>query len=161
MTSKHRDSGFVQHDHQKMMNWPCVQRFGRLLPLSTHANRFSNRYVQRLCIDTRKSQLAKKIGNAFLEKLMSTAAIFEDPSTSGDEKRGTHNRNTGRLTVNLPANLIEELKQLSEMEHVSMTELIRRAISAEKFLRTQSEEGNQILILEKNQTKPSKVVVFR
>lgn len=89
------------------------------------------------------------------------AAVFENSSTVRDERLATQSRSIGRLTVNLPANLIEELKQLSEIEHVSLTEIVRRAISAEKFLRTQSAEGNQILILEKDQTKPSKVVVFR
>ncbi len=70
-------------------------------------------------------------------------------------------QSTTRLSVNLPTAIMEELKELSRIEGVSLTEIVRRAISAEKFLRQQVEEGNKLLVLEKGQTKPSRVVVFR
>lgn len=70
-------------------------------------------------------------------------------------------QSTARLSVNLPTAIMEELKDLSRIEGVSLTEIVRRAISAEKFLRQQAEEGNKILVLEKGQSKPSRVVVFR
>lgn len=66
-----------------------------------------------------------------------------------------------RLSVNLPTAIMEELKELSRVEGVSLTEIVRRAISAERFLREQVEEGNKLLVLEKGQSKPSRVVVFR
>lgn len=68
---------------------------------------------------------------------------------------------TGRLTVNIPQTLLDELKVLADEESVTLTEIVRRAISAERFLRGHVEAGNQLLILEKDQTKPSRVVVFR
>lgn len=70
-------------------------------------------------------------------------------------------QSTTRLSVNLPTAIMEELKDLSRIEGVSLTEIVRRAISAEKFLRQQVEEGNKLLVLEKGQSKPSRVVVFR
>lgn len=70
-------------------------------------------------------------------------------------------QSTTRLSVNLPTAIMEELKELSRIEGVSLTEIVRRAISAEKFLRQQVEEGNKLLVLEKGQSKPSRVVVFR
>jgi len=69
--------------------------------------------------------------------------------------------NMSRLSVNLPVSIMEELKDLSKNEGVSVTEIVRRALSAEKFLRHQVEEGHKLLVLEKGQTKPSRVVVFR
>lgn len=70
-------------------------------------------------------------------------------------------QSTTRLSVNLPTAIMDELKDLSRIEGVSLTEIVRRAISAEKFLRQQVEEGNKLLVLEKGQSKPSRVVVFR
>lgn len=82
-----------------------------------------------------------------------------------NEKAVTDNQklepNMARLSVNLPLSIMEELKDLSKNEGISVTEIVRRALSAEKFLRCQVDEGNKLLVLEKGQTKPSRVVVFR
>jgi predicted transcriptional regulator len=66
-----------------------------------------------------------------------------------------------RLTVNLPPALVEELKRLAEEEGVTMTEIIRRSLSAESFLRNNINAGNKLLIQEKGQDTPSRVVIFR
>lgn len=65
-----------------------------------------------------------------------------------------------RLTVNLPTEILDELKELAEQECVSMTEIIRRSVKAEKFLRKEIEAGNKILIQEKGESMPSRIVVF-
>ena len=86
-------------------------------------------------------------------------AIFEHEAVIAEEQKTE--QNMSRLSVNLPTAIMEELKSLSRAEGVSLTEIVRRAISAEKFLRQQVDEGNKLLVLERGQTKPSRVVVFR
>jgi hypothetical protein len=65
---------------------------------------------------------------------------------------------TARLTLNIPVSVAKDLKQLASIEQTTVTEIIRRAISAEKFLREQTQIGNEVLILEKNTKKPTRVV---
>lgn len=66
-----------------------------------------------------------------------------------------------RLSINIPPALLEELRELAEEECTTITEVVRRAITAERFLREQVTLGNQLLIQEKGQKAPSRVVVFR
>lgn len=77
------------------------------------------------------------------------------------DRKATINKETARLSINLSTASMDDLKEMSQIEEVSLSEMVRRAISAEKFLRQQTEEGNQLLVLEKGQLKPSRVVVFR
>jgi hypothetical protein len=88
---------------------------------------------------------------------MNTIAL--DATTVREERKQA--KQPARLTINLPADLMDDLKGLAETEAVTMTEIVRRALSAERFLREQQQSGNQLLVLEKGEKKPSKVVVFR
>jgi hypothetical protein len=72
----------------------------------------------------------------------------------------TGNQKPRRLTINLPTEIRNELEIQALAESVTLTELIRRAISAEKFLRGEHKKGNQIFILEKGQEMPTRVVKF-
>ncbi len=88
---------------------------------------------------------------------MNTLTVDQAQGLSASHERSA----TARLSINVPAEVMTELKLLADKEAVSITEIVRRAISAERFLREQQEKGNQILILERGQTKATKVVLFR
>jgi len=64
----------------------------------------------------------------------------------------------GRLNINLPVDVLVEIKQLANKEHITVTELVRRAVKAEKFMREQEELGNDILIRENGKQEPTKIV---
>jgi hypothetical protein len=61
----------------------------------------------------------------------------------------------------LPTDIRNELEIQAMAESVTVTELVRRAISAEKFLRGEHKKGNQVLILEKGQKDPTRIVQFK
>jgi Ribbon-helix-helix protein, copG family len=68
---------------------------------------------------------------------------------------------TERLSVNLPIEMMERLRVVAEVEGLSVTELIRRGVSADQFLREQITNGTEILLREKGKKEITKVVVFR
>jgi Ribbon-helix-helix protein, copG family len=137
---------------------PSVQRVGRRL-LSSTPKRLPP-HLRCFQAPALKNTGAGEQVFVFLEKTM-TAATFNETTSQDIESEKPQNRLAGRLTVNLPLPVLEDLKQLAQTECVSVTEIIRRAISAEKFIRSQSAQGNRIYILEKGQTKPTKVLVFQ
>ncbi len=54
-----------------------------------------------------------------------------------------------KVTVNLPKNLVDAVRELANKRHVTLTEVIRDAIGTEKFLADANEEGSKILIEDK------------
>ena len=64
----------------------------------------------------------------------------------------------GRLNINLPADVLIEIKNLANREQVTVTEFVKRAVKAEKFMREQEELGNDILIRERGKQEPTKIV---
>ena len=68
---------------------------------------------------------------------------------------------TSRLSINLPAQTYKDLKQVAESEGLTITEVVRRALSAEKLLREAVADGGTILIKEKGSEKPTRLVVFK
>ena len=51
-----------------------------------------------------------------------------------------------KLTVRLPRSVAEALKAISDSRGVSMTEIIRRAISKEKFIHDVRGNGHRLLL---------------
>lgn len=51
-----------------------------------------------------------------------------------------------RVTVNLPDEQVEFLKKIAEREHITVTDVLRRAINSEKFFVSQKEKGKKILV---------------
>jgi hypothetical protein len=92
---------------------------------------------------------------------MSAATLVKPTSPKTTPKVPHVKKGVSRLAINLPNQVLEELKDLADEESVTVTEIVRRAISAERFLRGHIEAGNQLLVLEKDQSTPSRVVVFR
>jgi hypothetical protein len=70
-------------------------------------------------------------------------------------------RISDRASIELPESLLSTVTELAESEGVTPAEILRRALSAEQFLRRNIDAGNTLLVLEKGQTNPSRVVVFR
>lgn len=64
-----------------------------------------------------------------------------------------------KVTVNLPKNLVDAVKELASKRHVTLTEVIRNAIGTEKFLADAHEEGSKILIEDKR--KNMRQIVLR
>lgn len=55
-----------------------------------------------------------------------------------------------RVTVNLPKNLIERLKNESKIRNITMTETIRRGLETELFLTNEEKSGSKILLEKKD-----------
>ena len=64
-----------------------------------------------------------------------------------------------RVSVNLPENIVETLKQLAVRDSITMTEVIRKAIMTEKLLSDEIKDGNKILI--EDQSKKFRQLIFR
>ncbi len=64
-----------------------------------------------------------------------------------------------RVSVNLPENIVEILKQLAARDGITMTEVIRKAIMTEKLLSDELKDGNKILI--EDQSKKFRQLIFR
>ena len=58
-----------------------------------------------------------------------------------------------RLSVNLPRRLLQELKEIAEEEELTLTEVLRRLIETQKFLRKEVKRGNKVLIEDKEYQK--------
>ena len=64
-----------------------------------------------------------------------------------------------RVSVNLPENIVETLKQLAVRDSITMTEVIRKAIMTEKLLSDEIKDGHKILI--EDQSKKFRQLIFR
>ncbi|HET9016958.1 MAG TPA: ribbon-helix-helix protein, CopG family [Thermomicrobiaceae bacterium] len=51
-----------------------------------------------------------------------------------------------KLSVNVPDEAIEILKDIAARRHTTMTEVVRDAIAMEKFLDDETRKGNKVLI---------------
>ncbi len=54
-----------------------------------------------------------------------------------------------KTSMNLPQESLDTLRELAVQTGTSMTEVVRRAVATEKFLRDTSAEGSKILIKDK------------
>lgn len=59
-------------------------------------------------------------------------------------------KNSVRITLNLPAELVNRLKDESEKKDITMTEEIRRSLENELFLSKEEEDGAKILLERKD-----------
>ncbi|MFP4253458.1 MAG: ribbon-helix-helix protein, CopG family [Halothece sp.] len=66
---------------------------------------------------------------------------------------------TKKVTVNLPTETIERIREIADKHGLTMTEAIRRAIITESYLEKQIAEGNKILLEKPDQTYTE--LVFR
>lgn len=55
-----------------------------------------------------------------------------------------------RITANLPASVANEMKNMANRDGVSMTEILRRAISREKFFEEAKNKNEKIILQESN-----------
>lgn len=51
-----------------------------------------------------------------------------------------------RVTINLPEEQVKFLKDIAKREHITVTDVLRRAINSEKFFVSQEEKGKKILV---------------
>ena len=58
--------------------------------------------------------------------------------------------NNVKVTVNLPKDLLERLKELSNAKSVSMTETIRKGLETELFLTKEEQSGSKVLLEKKD-----------
>jgi predicted transcriptional regulator len=65
-----------------------------------------------------------------------------------------------RLSVNLAPDVADALKRLAKSNGVTLTEMVRRAISTEHFIEEQRAAGNKVLITDEDE-KNVREVVFR
>ena len=59
-------------------------------------------------------------------------------------------RNSVKITLNLPADLVNRLKAESEIRDISMTEEIRRSLENELYLSKEEKEGAKVLLEKKD-----------
>lgn len=58
--------------------------------------------------------------------------------------------NTVKISANLSEEVVQALRELAEEKGVTMTEMLRQAISLEKFLSDQVKEGKKVLLEDKD-----------
>ena len=56
-----------------------------------------------------------------------------------------------KVTVNLPEDQVEFLQEIAAAEHLTFTDVLRRAINSEKFFVKQEDAGHKILVEEPGQ----------
>ncbi len=57
-----------------------------------------------------------------------------------------------KLTVNLPETLVRDLRAMAEDQGITMTEVLRRAIGTEKFLRDNIKQGSKLVLEDPDKT---------
>jgi predicted DNA-binding protein len=73
--------------------------------------------------------------------------------SDGEGRKRTQSRgNLVRLSINLSTETAETLKALAERKGVTITEGIRRAIIIWKFMEDEISQGNQIAVIQKDET---------
>lgn len=65
-----------------------------------------------------------------------------------------------KISVNLSNEVIEVLREMAARDNVTMTEILRRAISTQKFLEDAQDAGKAILLRDEN-TKETERLIFR
>jgi hypothetical protein len=63
-----------------------------------------------------------------------------------------------KISANLPAAVVQTLRQVARMKGTSMTEVLRHAISLEAFLLQKEQEGAKIILEDKDKEKTQLVV---
>ena len=63
-----------------------------------------------------------------------------------------------KISANLPASVVNTLRQVAKMKGTSMTEVLRHAIGLEAFLLEKDRQGSKIIVEEKDRTKTQLVV---
>jgi predicted transcriptional regulator len=81
-------------------------------------------------------------------------------STETDKQDAEQAPEVVRLSVNLAPDVAEALKRLANKSGVTLTEMVRRAISTENFLEEQRAAGKKVLIADEEE-KNVREVVFR
>ena len=84
--------------------------------------------------------------------------VFKHPIQQKEGTMGAAPK-TVKTSVNLPEESIEALREIASKTGSSMSDVIRQAISTEKFLRNEAEQGNRILIQDKD--KNVKEIIIR
>jgi len=51
-----------------------------------------------------------------------------------------------KVTFNLPQEMLEFLQQQASKEHVTVTDILRRSVNAERFFVEQEAAGNKVLV---------------
>jgi hypothetical protein len=77
------------------------------------------------------------------------------PPNKTDAESPKHARSKGglvRLSINLSIETVEALKELVDRKGVTITEGIRRAIVVWKFIEDETSRGNQIAVIQKDET---------
>jgi predicted transcriptional regulator len=64
-----------------------------------------------------------------------------------------------KMSVNLPDNIVQVLKELAAKRNTTMTEVLRHAIGTEKFIEEVQEAGGQVLVEDKQ--GKIQLVIFR
>jgi intracellular sulfur oxidation DsrE/DsrF family protein len=63
-----------------------------------------------------------------------------------------------RVTVSLPPDAIDFLKEEAKRTGMSMADILRRSIATEKFIQSQRREGAELLVHPKGSDRASKLV---
>lgn len=63
-----------------------------------------------------------------------------------------------KISANLPASVVETLRQVARMKGTTMTEVLRHAIGLEAYLLEKDREGSKIIVEEKDRTKTQLLV---
>lgn len=63
---------------------------------------------------------------------------------------GVMSKRSVKVTINLPEDLIEQLKIESSRSNISLTEAIRRGLETELFLLKEEQAGSRILLEKKD-----------
>ena len=53
---------------------------------------------------------------------------------------------TTKVTVNLPDSTVEAIKEIASSRGTTVTEALRQVIESQRFLQTEAEQGNRLLI---------------
>lgn len=65
-----------------------------------------------------------------------------------------------RLNVNMNEKTARELREISEGERLSITEVVRRAIALYRYIRTETKHGRVLVITDKDGTNRSEIVLM-
>jgi hypothetical protein len=69
-------------------------------------------------------------------------------------------KNVVKVSVNLPSDSVDWLKDLADRDGITMTEALRRSISTQKFVKETTDKGGKLLV-EDPDAKALRQVIFR
>jgi hypothetical protein len=81
------------------------------------------------------------------------------PSENADQIQSA--AESRRLSINLPATVFDELRNLSEASHRSMTELVRVAFALAKVAYDETERGNKLVVTDNRGRTLKELVIPR